>query len=140
MRLTLHESMTAGTSGAGPEKGPADGRAFRRFAVSLPVLVQAQDAGPARRARTATALVTDISLSGLVFLSPRAYAPGALIEVQIALAGHTHLVGAVVRRGQCVFLPGRRAWQCAAQLLRGDEAVRFIPRLARYLHARAAKD
>lgn len=132
---TLREAVT--TDAHEPADAQADGRAFRRYHVPLPVLVR--DAG-ARRGRMTTALIADISLSGLVFLSPRAHAPGTQVEVQIALAGHTFLVGAVVRRTQCVLLPGRRVWRCAVQFLRGEEAARFVPRLARYLHVRSLRD
>lgn len=90
--------------------------------------------------RRSTVLVTDISLSGLTFYSPNTYLPGSRLEVQMMLGAQTYLVEAVVRRGQFVALPGRRAWQCAVQLLRGEEAAQFVPRLARYLYAQGARE
>ncbi len=126
-----------------PGEKSAESRAFRRYGVTLPVvvcpLVPDEELTRGRRARRATALVTNISLSGLTFLSPTTYLPGTHLSVQIALGAHTYFIEVVIRRGQSIALPGRRAWQCAAQILRGDEAVRFIPRLARYLYARGSR-
>ncbi len=126
-----------------PKERSSESRAFRRYAVTLPVvvspLVPEAELTRGRRARRATALITNISLSGLTFLSPTTYLPGTRLSVQIALGAHTYLIEAVVRRGQYVCLPGRRAWQCSAQILRGDEAVRFIPRLAHYLYGRGGR-
>ena len=123
---------------------PNNSRAFRRYAVTLPVvvcpLVPEEELTRGRRARRATALVTDISLSGLTFLSPTTYLPGTPLQVQIVLGAQAYWIEVVARRGQFVALPGRRAWQCSAQILRGDEAVRFIPRLARYLHAQGSRE
>ena len=141
MKQPLREAMQAPMM---PGEKTADSRAFRRYGVTLPVvvcpLVPDEELLHGRRARRATALVTNISLSGLTFLSPTTYLPGARLCVQIALGAQTYLIEVVVRRGQSVALPGRRAWQCAAQILRGDEALRFIPRLARYLYAQGARD
>ena len=141
MRQPLREAMQDPMP---PGERSANSRAFRRYGVTLPVvvcpLVQEEELPRGRRARRATALVTNISLSGLTFLSPTTYLPGTRLSVQIALGAHTYVIEAVVRRGQYVALPGRRAWQCAAQILRGDEAVRFIPRLAHYLYARGTRE
>jgi len=111
-------------------------RAFQRYPVSLTVLVQpaAEDGAGARRRGMTTAVVTNASLSGLVFVSARPHPPGSLVEVQISLGAHVHLVRAVVRRSQVLALPGRRAFRCAAQIVRGDGVTRFIPALARYLY------
>lgn len=120
-------------------KGRSDQRrAFQRYAVCLTVLVQpaVEDRAGARRRRMATAVVTNASLSGLVFVSNRSHPPGSLVEIQISLGAHVHLVRAVVKRSQLLALPGRRAFQCAAQLVRGDSVARFIPALARYLYGR----
>lgn len=120
-------------------KGRADQRrAFQRYAVSLAVLVQpAEDEGAvARRGGMTTTVVTNVSLSGLVFVSSRPHPPGSLVEIQISLGARVHLVRAVVRRSQILALPGRRAFQCAAQFVRGDSVTRFIPALARYLYLR----
>ena len=117
-------------------------RAFQRYTVSLTVLVQpaAEGAGGPRRRGMATALVTNASLSGLVFVTNRPYPPGSLVEIQVSLGAHVHLVRAVVRRSQILTLPGRRAFQCAAQFARGEEVTRFIPALARHLyHRRSAQ-
>lgn len=113
-------------------------RAFQRYAVSLAVLVQpaADVGGGTGRRRMVTAIVTNASLSGLVFVSNRPHPPGSLVEIQISLGAQLHLVRAVTRRSQILALPGRRAFQCAAQFVRGDEVTRFIPALARYLHCR----
>jgi len=112
-------------------------RAFQRYAVSLTVLVQpAEDGAGARRRGMATTVVTNVSLSGLVFVSSRPHPPGSLVEIQISLGAHLHLVRAVVKRSQVLVLPGRRAFQCAAQFVRGDGVARFIPTLARYLYLR----
>ena len=110
-------------------------RTFQRYPVSLTVLVQpAEGVGGLRRRGMTTALVTNASLSGLVFVSNRPHPPGSLVEVQVSLGTHLHLVRAVVRRSQILTLPGRRAFQCAAQFVRGDSVPRFIPALARYLY------
>lgn len=110
-------------------------RTFQRYPVSLAVLVQPAEDGPgARRRGMTTAIITNASLSGLVFVSARPYPPGSLVEVQISLGARVHLVRAVVRRSQVLALPGRRAFRCAAQLTRGDSVTRFIPALARYLY------
>ena len=113
-------------------------RSFQRYAVSLTVLVQpAPEEGAAGRRRgMVTSLVTDASLSGLVFVSSRPHPPGSLVEIQVSLGTHIHLVRAVVRRSRILALPGRRAFQCAAQFVRGDEVTRFIPALARYFYCR----
>ena len=129
MRTSLSEALT-GRSG--------QRRAFRRYVVSLTVLVQpaAEAGGDARRRATATALVTDASLSGLVFVSSRPHPPGSHVEIQVSLGAHIHSARAVIRRSQVLALPGRRAFQCAAQFVRGDGVTRFIPALARYLYCR----
>lgn len=126
MTMTLAEAM----------KDRSDQRrAFQRYAVSLAVLVQpAEDGVGARRRGMTTAIVTNASLSGLVLVCARPYPPGSVVEVQISLGAHIHLVRAVVRRSQVLALPGRRAFRCAAQLVRGEEVTRFIPALARYLY------
>ena len=113
-------------------------RAFQRYPVSLTVLVQpAPEEGAAGRRRgMMTSLVTDASLSGLVFVSSRPHPPGSLVEIQVSLGAHIHLVRAVVRRSRILALPGRRTFQCAAQFVRGDEVTRFIPALARYFYCR----
>ena len=113
-------------------------RVFQRYAVSLTVLVQpaAENGIGARRRRLVTALVTDASLSGLVFVSSRPHPPGSLVEIQISLGARIHLVRAVIRRSHLLALPGRRAFRCAAQLVRGDEVMQFVPALARYLYCR----
>lgn len=112
-------------------------RSFQRYAVSLTVLVQpAEEGDGARRRGMTTAVVTNVSLSGLVFVSGRPHPPGSLVEIQISLGAHIHLVRAVVRRSQILALPGRRAFQCAAQFVRGDSVARFIPALARFLYLR----
>ncbi len=113
-------------------------RAFHRYAVSLAVLVQpaTEDGAGARRRGMATTVVTNVSLSGLVFVSSRPHPPGSLVEIQISLGAHVYLVRAVVKRSQILTLPGRRAFQCAAQFVRGDSVTRFIPALARYLYLR----
>ncbi len=116
-------------------------RAFRRYAVNLTVLVQpAAEGEGARRRGMTTTLVTDVSLSGLVFVSSRPYPLGSLVEIQISLGAHVHLVRAVVKRSQLLALPGRRAFRCAAQFVRADSVARFIPTLARYLYLRYRPD
>ncbi len=126
MKMTLAEAM----------KDRSDQRrAFQRYAVSLAVLVQpAEDGAGARCRGMTTAIVTNASLSGLVLVCARPHPPGSVVEVQISLGAHVHLVRAVVRRSQVLVLPGRRAFRCAAQLIRGEEVTRFIPALARYLY------
>ncbi len=139
MRLPLSEAMR--DTPPASENARTD-RGFRRYPVSLPIVVcpllPAGERG--RWTRRSTVLVTDISLSGLTFLSPNTFLPGSRLEVQMTLGAQTYFVQAVVRRGQFVALPGRRSWQCAVQLLRGEEAVQFIPRLARYLYAQGARE
>ncbi len=117
---------------------PEQRRAFQRYAVSLTVLVQpmAEDGAGARRGGMAAAVVTDVSLSGLVFVSRRPHPPGSLVEIQISLGAHVYLIRAVIKRSQVLALPGRRAFQCAAQLVRGDSVARYIPAMARYLYRR----
>ena len=143
MRLPLHEAMREAMRDAPPAGESArENRAFRRYSVSLPVLAcpLLPEGGRGQWTRRSTVLVTDISLSGLTFLSPNSYLPGSRLEVQIALGAQTYCVEAIVRRGQFIALPGRRAWQCSVQLLRGEEAARFVPRLARYLYAQGARE
>ncbi len=129
MKTSLSEAMTDRSG---------QRRAFQRYAVSLTVLVQpaTENVGGTRRGGIKTALVTDASLSGLVFVSSRPHPPGSHVEVQISLGSRVHSVRAVVRRSQILALPGRRAFQCAAQFVRGDGVTRFIPALARYLYCR----
>ncbi len=138
MRLPLSEAMRDTPPAS---ENACTCRAFRRYPVTLPVVVcpllPAGERG--RWTRRSTVLVTDISLSGLTFLSPNTYLPGSHLEVQMTLGAQTYFVEAVVRRGQCVTLPGRRSWQCAVQILRDDRAIQFIPRLARYLYALGAR-
>lgn len=117
---------------------PEQRRAFERYKVSLTVLVQPvpEDGAGARRGGMVSAIVTDLSLSGLVFVSRRPHPPGSIVEVQISLGAHVYLIHAVVKRSQVLALPGRRAFQCAAQLVRGEAVARYIPALARYLYCR----
>ena len=136
MKPTLEEALKGSA---------ADKRAFRRYRVSMAVLVQAvPDEGSAwserqnaRRHPTLSVVVSDLSLSGLVFVSPRAFPPGCLVDLQFSLGAHVYPVRAVVRRSQVVALPGRRVFQCAAQLVRGESVTRFIPAVARYLAGKA---
>lgn len=139
MRLPLFEAMRDAPPAS---ESARTERAFRRYPVSLPVVVcpLLPEGGRGRWVRRSTVLVTDISLSGLTFYSPNTYLPGSRLEVQMTLGAQTYLVEAVVRRGQFVALPGRRAWQCAVQLLRGEQAAQFVPRLARYLYAQGARE
>ncbi len=126
MTLSLSEALT---------ERSGQRRAFQRYPVSLTVLVQpAPENGVLRRRGVTTALVTNASLSGLVFVSNRPHPPGSLVEIQISLGAHVHRVRAIVRRSQILTLPGRRAFECAAQLVRGEEVTRFIPALARHLY------
>ncbi len=134
MKPTLSEALKA-TGG--------DQRAWRRYPVSMTVLVRRvpeqngrSEWEQARRCPVISGLVTNISLSGVVFVSPRPYAPGSLVEIQISLGANTYPVRAVVKRGQVLLLPGRRVFQCAAQMVRGEEADRFIPTVAKYLQRR----
>lgn len=117
---------------------PEQRRAFQRYQTSLTVLVQPapEDSAGARRGGMVSAVVTDVSLSGLVFVSRRPHPPGSIVEVQISLGAHLYMVQAVVKRSQVLALPGRRAFQCAAQLVRGESVARYIPALARYLYQR----
>lgn len=158
MKQSLADAMRAAPPGDPPETDPPgtdapgagarrEQRAFRRYGVSLAVLVQPAPGasvpgesarGAARRGATVSALVTDLSVSGLVFVSARPYPPGSLVDVQISIGAHVFLVRAVVRRSQVLSLPGRRAFQCAAQLARGEAAARFVPAVARYLLQRKA--
>lgn len=135
MRPTLEEALKG---------SPSDKRAFRRYRVSMAVLVQAVPEGGstrterenARRHPTVSVVVNDLSLSGLVFVSPRPFPPGFLVELQFSLGAHLYPVRAVVRRSQVMDLPGRRVFECAAQLVRGGTVERFIPAVARYLAGR----
>lgn len=129
MKASLSEAM---------QDRPEQRRAFQRYVVSLTVLVQpmAEDGAGARRGGMAAAVVTDVSLSGLVFVSRRPHPPGSLVEIQISLGAHVYLIRAVIKRSQVLALPGRRAFQCAAQLVRGDTVARYIPAKARYLYRR----
>ncbi len=135
MKHSLADAMRSRPADDAPGAGgPSEQRAFRRYGVSLAVLVQPVDAhAQARRSATVSAVVTDLSVSGLVFVSPRPHPPGSLVDVQISLGAHVFLVRAVVRRSQVLALPGRRTFQCAAQLACGEAAGRFIPAVARYL-------
>ncbi len=139
MRLPLNEAMRDAPPAS---ENARPHRAFRRYPVSLPVVVcpLLPSGGRGRWMRRSMVLVTDISLSGLTFYSSNTYLPGSRLEVQMMLGAQTYFVEAVVRRGQFVALPGRRAWQCAVQLLRGEEAAQFVPRLARYLYAQGARE
>lgn len=136
MRPTLGEALKGSA---------ADKRAFRRYRVSMAVLAQAvpeensarTDRENARRHPTVSVVVSDLSLSGLVFVSPRPFPPGCLVDLQFSLGAHVYPVRAVVRRSQVLALPGRRAFECAAQLTRGESAARFIPAVARYLAGRS---
>ena len=136
MKPTLEEALK-GTA--------ADKRAFRRYRVSMAVLVQAvPEEGSARTERenarrhpTVSVVVSDLSLSGLVFVSPRPFPSGCLVDLQFSLGAHVYPIRAVVKRSQVVALPGRRVFHCAAQLVRGENAVRFIPAVARYLAGKA---
>ncbi len=108
MKASLSEAM---------QDRPEQRRAFQRYVVSLTVLVQpmAEDGAGARRGGMAAAVVTDVSLSGLVFVSRRPHPPGSLVEIQISLGAHVYLIRAVIKRSQVLALPGRRAFQCAAR-------------------------
>jgi hypothetical protein len=135
MKHSLADAMRSRPASAVPGAGgPSEQRAFRRYGVNLVVLVQPVDAhAQARRGAMISAVVTDLSVSGLVFVSPRPHPPGSQVDVQISLGAHVFLVRAVVRRSQILTLPGRRTFQCAAQLARGEAAARFVPAVARYL-------
>ena len=120
-----------------------DQRAFRRYPVNMAVLVRRvpdetgrSDWAVVRRSPTASGLVTNLSLSGVVFVSPRPYAPGSLVEIQFSLGASIYPVRAVVKRGQVQWLPGRRAFECAAQFVRTESVTGFIPTVAKYLHRR----
>lgn len=121
-----------------------DQRAFKRYQVNMTVLVQLVptdgEMGPerqsARRSPLSSVVVTDLSLSGLVFVSSRAYALNSVVEIQFTLGANVHSVRAIVKRSDMLSLPGRRAHCCAAQLVRGEGVSRFIPAVAKYLHHR----
>jgi len=120
---------------------PSNQRAFQRYPVSMTVLVQRIDDDgiaytereKARRAPTASVVVTDISVSGLVFTATRPHPPSAVVEIQFCLGTRVFQIGAIVRRVQVLSLPGRRAFRCAAQFVCGEDIAEFIPAVAKYL-------
>ncbi len=136
MKVSLSEAMKAAAG---------DQRAWRRYPVCLTVLVQRiledgvarSERETARRCPNVSVIVTDISLSGLVFVSSRPYPPGSLVEIQVSLGANVYPIHAVVKRSQVMLLPGRRAFACAAQFVQGEAVARFIPTVAKYLHRRS---
>lgn len=128
----------------GMKAAPQDHRVFQRYRVSMTVLVQriseedfaCSEREKARHSPTASVVVTDISLSGLVFVTSRPHPPGTLVEIQFCLGARVFRIRAVMKRTQILALPGRRSFQCAAQFVRGEAIAEFIPAVAKYLQKR----
>ena len=137
----MDADLPASTPNEASKGASSDKRAFRRYHVSMAVLARAvpedetarTERQNARRDPTVSVVVSDLSLSGLVFVAPRPFPTGSLVEIQFSLGAYVYPVRAVVKRCQGIDLPGRRAFRCAAQLVRGEGASRFIPVMARYL-------
>ena len=114
-------------------------RKFRRYPVNLLALVKPLSAPDADSGDTAvrlvqrTAVVFEISMTGVVFVSPVSYTLNSVVELQITLGAVSYTVQALVRRCGLHPLPGRRAFACSVQFVRGEQIAQFVPAIAKYI-------
>ena len=114
-------------------------RKFRRYPVNLSALVKPLAAPDADSADTAArlvqrpAVVIEISMTGVVFVSPGSYSLNSVVELQITLGAISYTVQALVRRCDLHPLPGRRAFACSVQFVRGEHISQFVPAIAKYI-------
>ncbi len=120
----------------------ADGhdRTFKRYWVNFPVAVRAtteeaaaSPSAPEDLAERAPGLTHNVSLSGIAFVCAGRFDPAGLVEIEIALAGRTHLLLARVRRRRQLDLPGEPLYHYGTQFVRTEASLRFIPAAAEFL-------
>ncbi len=115
-------------------------RVFKRITIHFTVLVKLLydiDKGCPKPSTTSfTAVVTNISMSGLGLESAEAFEVGTYLLVKITVALKTFELPVVVRHCAVVKRPGRKIYSCGVQLVKSPACSEFIPALAKYLIAR----
>ncbi len=108
-----------------------DPRRYPRFTVPLPVSILVSEEGsvPAE-----TATLQDISLTGLYFVSERAYDTDRHLSVQIALGGRDYHIRVLVQRSQRKQEGNPALYGIAVLYVRGNEIHPFLADLAAFLN------
>jgi hypothetical protein len=120
-------------------KSPSgDKREWRRFNIELTILVEpvTEDDDPmpkSARPRQSTALVTDISLNGLYFISAVVYPINSLVDIQLTLGTQRFELRCLVCRAEDKELPGRTAHGSGVKFVRTDNVKVAIPAIANYI-------
>ena|SRR5579884_2655833 len=123
---------------------PNDKRSWRRFNIELTILVEpVSEDEPEPELRSArskqrTALVTDISVNGLFFVSPADYPIDSLVDIQLTLGTQSYSLRGLVVRHEVRELPGRSAHGCAVQFVRTESVKMAIPAIANYILRKTA--
>ena len=115
-----------------------DNREWRRFNIELTILVEPvnEDDEPtpkAARPRQSTALVTDISLNGLYFISAVVYPIDSLVDIQLTLGTQRFELRCLVCRAEDKELPGRTAHGSGVKFVRTESVKAAIPAIANYI-------
>ena len=117
-------------------------RAFRRFALNFTICVSLSSDNPTARGAASLsktpATMTNASMSGFCFSSLAEFPEGTLIQVELELGRQPHRVPAIVRRCSATKRLGRTFYECGAQYLKSDAALRLLPVMAKYLLTRSS--
>ena len=120
-----------------------DKRRFQRFDIGMPVLVRqvVNEAAHALmrnnvKASQRTALVKDISMTGLYFLAAVKFAVGDVVELQMTLGARTYKINALIVRVSVHQLPGRESYGAGVQYVKSPAIDTVLPAIANYLRSR----
>jgi hypothetical protein len=115
-------------------------RKFKRFDIQFTVLVKpmtyVDNHVQTTSSSQVTAIVTNVSMSGMGFESAVAFDVDTSLLVVITVALKTFELPVVVRRCSQQQRPGRTVFTCGVQYVKSPSTTEFIPTLAKYLQAR----
>jgi hypothetical protein len=122
---------------------PSDSRRFTRLDVKLAAHVSiVPDSCPddvvweVLRPKSAPVVVSDLSATGLYFVSQFHYELGQQIWVAIDIQGNSHPIRGIVVRQQAQFRSGKKIYGYGVQFLRSRFAARAVAAILDYLAQR----
>lgn len=127
------------------KSAPGDQRKFVRFEIRMSVFVTdvpAKDSPDSlwyrRRSREQPAVVTNLCVGGLFFLSETAFEVGSQVWISLVFNGKTAPVRALVRRQTTQLREGKRLFGHGIQFMRSDFANESLPKVVAYLESMIA--
>jgi hypothetical protein len=121
---------------------PGDQRKFERFEIRMSVFVTdvpTKDSPDSlwyrRRSREQPAVVTDLCVGGLFFLSETSYEIGSQVWVSLVFNGKTSPIRALVRRQNSQLREGKRLYGHGIQFVRSDFATDALNKVVAYLES-----